>query len=67
MMLYVVKYTVSGYSRESADVAQVAGVYTDPEVARKVKLAVQGEVQAAELDFTNPGIVHYLKEVGVNL
>lgn len=67
MMLYVVKYTVGGYAREDAAVPQVAGVYTDPEVARKVSLAVQGAVQAVELDFTNPGIVYYLKEIGVNL
>lgn len=66
--LYLVAGTIGGYAREDADEPTVYGVYSDPEVARKVKLCCSAtRVFEFTPDEISPGLVQTASQMGFNL
>ena len=65
-ILYVVHNTTSGYAREDSAMSSVAGVYTDADVADKVRKAVGSgaTVTQVELNKVHPGYVNFLQAMG---
>lgn len=56
MKLYAIVYSVDGYAKEDPAHASIAGIFTDEEIAKKVKLCVPGsEIKEIELDKVQPG------------
>mgnify|MGYP000229208285 CR=1 FL=1 len=64
--VYVVTYQTGGYTREDGLKTTVAGVMTDPEKARKFKIAVGGEISEIELDYVPPGYISHLQALGID-
>ena len=64
MTVYVVSYNISSRGPDS-----IAGVFTDPEVARKVRIAVGfgAVVTPIELNHIQPGFIHNLEALGMKL
>lgn len=63
MKLYVVHTTIGGYAHEDAPLGVIVGVYTDPEVARKVGVVTHGDwVTEIELDQVKPGIAELITQ-----
>lgn len=68
MKLYCVMYMVGGYAREDAANAQIVGIFTDKQIADKVRLCVSGEIKEVELNAVAAGYQKTALELfGVNL
>ena len=65
--LYVVVYMVGGWSRDCSDTAEVAGVYTDEDLAKKVAIACRGEVRTVDLNKIKPGHLGMLQALGFDV
>lgn len=56
MKLYAIVQSVGAYAKEDPAHASIAGIFTDEEIAKKVKLCVPGsEIKEIELDKIQPG------------
>lgn len=45
----------------------VIGAYTDPEIARKVKIMMGTSIREIKLNHIPPGLIDYAKELGIEL
>lgn len=67
MKVFVVHRTREGYSRGDALSSDVLGVYTDPEIARKVAILGYSRVDEITVDYVLPGIKAAAPEFGMTL
>lgn len=68
MKVYVVHGTMGGFCREDPDVATLYGVYTDSDVAEKIrKVCIGAKVTPIELDEIKPGHRQALEAFGIKL
>ena len=67
MILYVVHTTIAGYERSDPGTSAVVGVFTDEDVAKKLKVSLGygSGVSKIELDFLAPGHLANMKELGL--
>lgn len=66
-MIHIVLGSVGGFCREDPSSSYVIGVYTDEELAKKVKM-VSGygsSLHSVEIDKLNPGILEAFEAFGV--
>lgn len=69
MQLHLVITLVGGYAREDQSHASVIGAYTDPEVARVVRLCCgsQASVQIIEVDAIPLGVREFARNLSLKL
>lgn len=65
--LYIVHRIRGGYAREDQPQSDAVGVYTDPELARKVAVVTGGRYEEMILDYVPPGIQAHAQELGMDL
>lgn len=67
MILHIVMGQVGGFSREDPSTTYVIGAYTDPELAKKVKMVsgVGSSIDTVEIDQIKPHILEAFKAFGV--
>lgn len=63
MKLYCVIHNVGGFAREDSPNPNIAGIFTEEEIAKKVKLCVSGIIQEIELNEIKPGFVNIIQEL----
>lgn len=65
MKLFAVIYSVGGFSREDATNPEIAGVFTDQNIADTVRKAVgsSAKVVSITLDEVSPGYMNFAKNV----
>lgn len=63
--IYVVYSTMGGYAHEDPDVAVIHGVFTDPEIANKVRIVCCARVKAIKLDEIKPGYHDSIQRLGL--
>ena len=68
-MLHVVITSVGGYAKDDQSKPTVIGAYTNPEVARLVRLCCgsRASVQPIEVDSISIGIREYARKLNVEL
>lgn len=65
--LFAVLYTCGGFAREDAGHAEIAGLFTDETVAKKVAMACSGRVSPVVLNDIKPGYAEHLEALSVKL
>ena len=67
MILHVVHMTIAGYERSDPGTSDVVGVFTDEDIAKKLKMTLgyASGVSKIELDFLAPGHLANMKELGL--
>lgn len=64
-VVYVVTSLGGGYAREDLPTVHVDGVYTSIERAEAHRRVCHGEVHTLPVDVTPPGILEFMKALGI--